>query len=180
MSASNPKIAAGLAVALAAGAAGVGLWSHGPDTAQGTEVILSLDGGLRHSILLAAGPTPDAGDAGWPSGVVAVLGSYEVPRGDLPDGLTVEVWPEGTHWGCACAPRDAGVEELRHAMGQTADEWRAAPRATVMRRGRFRGDTRPTPCDEWQDIQPRGYSRHPDCLELTGPDAGAPDAEILP
>jgi hypothetical protein len=137
----------------------------------------SMQPRIAYALILAAGPAPEAGDSGialdWPDAlteatatealvtvpmtatepaIIRTLATHVLPRADLPDGLTVEVWPDGSHWPCATAlPGAAGCEVLRHEPG-AEPVWVAAEPCSHLAPGQWRGGCSPRPCSDSSEL----------------------------
>lgn len=154
-----------------------------------------------YALLIAAGPEPEEGDSGpsldWPTDptmavaneaivqvpvspdapvIVRPLATYLIPRGDLPDGISVEVWPGGGYWQCATAlPDSEGCEALTATLDGPA-EWQPARACSHLAPGRWRGACVPRPCSDVSEL-PLGSSMPVGCRPppaLVDEDGGGP------
>jgi hypothetical protein len=155
---------------------------------------------IAYALLIAAGPAPEEGDSGitldWPTDaehavanevlvrvpvspdvpvIVRPLATYLIPRGSLPDGITVEVWPGGSHWQCATAlPGSTGCEALTATLD--GEEWQPARPCSHLAPGRWRGECSPRPCSDVSEL-PLGSSMPVGCgppPALVDEDGGGP------
>lgn len=141
---------------------------------------------IAYALLVAAGPAPEEGDSGitldWPTDptqaavtealvrvpvspdgpvIVRPLATYLIPRGELADGISVEVWPGGTHWQCATALPDAdGCEALTATLD--GEEWQPARACSHLAAGQWRGACVPRPCSDVSEL-PLGASMPAEC-----------------
>lgn len=141
---------------------------------------------FAYALILTAGPAPEEGDSGlsldWPEdatqaavtealvqvpvspdapAIVRPLATYLIPRGDLPDGMTVEVWPGGSHWQCATAlPDTEGCEALTATL--EGEEWQPARPCSHLAAGQWRGACVPRPCSDVSEL-PLGASMPVGC-----------------
>lgn len=129
-----------------------------------------------YALLVAAGPAPEEGDSNialeWPTDptmavanealvrvpvspdapvIVRPLATYLIPRGSLPDGMTVEVWPGGGYWQCATAlPDSEGCEALTATL--EGGEWAPARPCSHLAPGQWRGACTPRPCFDVSEL----------------------------
>ena len=139
-----------------------------------------------YALILTARPASEEGDSGlvlgWPTDpaqaavtetlvrvpvspdapvIVRPLATYLIPRGDLSDGLTVEVWPGGSHLQCATAlPESEGCEALTAPL--EGEEWQPARACSNLAPGRWRGACAPRPCFDVSEL-PLGSSMPAEC-----------------
>jgi hypothetical protein len=171
------KIAISAATIAALGAALFYASTQQPDVAQP----------YTYALIITAGPAPEQGDSelslDWPEDathavanevlvrvpispdapvIVRPLATYLIPRGSLPDGMTVEVWPGGSHWQCATAlPDSEGCEAMTATLDGPA-EWKPARPCSHLAAGQWRGACVPRPCSDVSEL-PLGSSMPVGC-----------------